>query len=57
MNIDRPKTKLNDPTSVHPAYRTKLNANLLKFMPIDETECTFANLKFAIINVGAYKRI
>ena len=57
MKIDHLKMKLNDPTSVHPAYRSELNGHLLKIMPIDEIECTFANLKFAIINLGAYKRI
>ena len=55
MEVDRPGTKLNDPTSVHTAHRTKLlNAHLLTFMPIDEIECTFANLKFGIINLGGY---
>ena len=44
-----PQSELND-ASVHTAYRTKLNAHLLKFMPIAEIGCTFANLKIAIIN-------
>ena len=30
MTSDRPKTKLNDPTSVHPAYRTKLNVHFVE---------------------------